>query len=129
MIDAVARYPFLASGMVLVSAVDLVVVSRVSPHAHSPAQVRGPCRPARFLPRGDGFMQARERAQGVAFPLELSLLGLVLECLCFGIGIIARLVVVVCDALGEAAFSPGRCCAAWFGCILCVYWDSIPRAC
>ena len=37
---------------------------------------------------------------------------------------------VFCVALGaDAGFSPGHCCAALVCCILCVYWDSIPRAC
>ena len=37
---------------------------------------------------------------------------------------------MVCDAFGaEAGFSPCRCCAALLCSILCLYWDSIPRAC
>jgi len=53
-------------------------------------------------------------------------------CLKVGIGIIALACAfgVFCVALGaDAGFSPGRCCAALVCCILCVYWDSTPRAC
>ena len=53
-------------------------------------------------------------------------------CLRVGIRMFARPCVrgVICDAFGaEAGFSPGRCCAALLCGILCLYWDSIPRAC
>jgi len=49
-----------------------------------------------------------------------------------GIGILpgAFAKVVFSDAFdAEAGFSLGRFGAALFGCILCVCWDSIPRAC
>ena len=39
-------------------------------------------------------------------------------------------IVVFSDAFdAEASFSPGRFSATLFCCILCVYWDIIPRAC
>jgi len=53
-------------------------------------------------------------------------------CLKVGIGIIALVGAfgVFCVALGaNAGFSLGPYCAALVCCILCVYWDSIPRAC
>jgi len=53
-------------------------------------------------------------------------------CLKVWIGIIALdgAFGVFCVALGtNAGFSVGCCCAALVCCILCVYWDSIPRAC
>jgi len=49
-----------------------------------------------------------------------------------GIGILSRAFakVVFSDAFdAEAGFSLRRFCAALFSCILCVCWDSIPRAC
>jgi len=55
-----------------------------------------------------------------------------LRCLRVGIGMYARPCArgVICDAFGaKAGFSPVRCCAALLYCILCLYWDSIPRAC
>jgi len=67
-VDAVVFCPSLAAGLVRVSTAVLVALARVVPRAPSPAQVRGPCWPACVLPRGDGFMQARERAQDVVQP-------------------------------------------------------------
>jgi len=52
-------------------------------------------------------------------------------CLKVEIGIIALACAfgVFCVALGaNAGFLLGRCCAALVCRILCVYWDSIPRA-
>ena len=53
-------------------------------------------------------------------------------CLRVGIGIFPRAfaINVFSDAFdAEAGFLLGRFSAALFGCILCVCWDSIPRAC
>jgi len=70
-VDAGVFCPSLAAGLVRVSAAVLVSLARVVPRAPSPAQVRGQCQPARVLPRGDGIVQARERAQDVALPFPL----------------------------------------------------------
>jgi len=67
-VDAVVFCPFLAAGLVRFSAAVLVALARVVPLARAPAQVRGQCQPARVLPRGDGFVQARERTQDVNQP-------------------------------------------------------------
>jgi len=37
----------------------LATSAKVVSRAPSPAQIRGPCRPARILPQGDGIVQAR----------------------------------------------------------------------
>jgi len=67
-VDTVVVCPSLAAGLVRVSATVLVAVARVVPHAFPPAQIRGPCQPARVLPRGDGIIHASERVQDIAPP-------------------------------------------------------------
>jgi len=55
-----------------------------------------------------------------------------LRCLRVGIGMYAHPCArgIICDAFGaEASFSLCRCCAVLLCSILCLYWDSIPRAC
>jgi len=68
MIDAIVVRPSLAAGFAQVSVAGLANLAWVVPCAPSPAQVRGLCRPARILPRGDGFVQAGERAQDITPP-------------------------------------------------------------
>ena len=70
-VDAVVFCPSLAAGLVRVSAAVLVTLARVDSCASSPTQIRGHCWPARVLPRGDGIVQARERAQDVTRPFQL----------------------------------------------------------
>ena len=44
----------------------LVEVAGSAFHALSRAQIQGPCRPTRVLPRGDDLVPAKEKAQNVA---------------------------------------------------------------
>ena len=67
-VDAVVIRPSLAAGLVRFSVAALVAVTRVVPHAFSPAQIRGLRWPACVLPRGDGMVHARERAQDITPP-------------------------------------------------------------
>ena len=46
----------------------LVEVAGFAFHALSRAQIRGPCRPTRVLPRGDDLVPAKEKARNVAPP-------------------------------------------------------------
>ena len=66
--DAIVVRPSLVAGLAQVSVAVLATLARVVPRAPSPEQVRGPCWPACVLPRGDGFVQARERVQDTSLP-------------------------------------------------------------
>ena len=59
--DVVVSPRFLVPGEESASAAPCL--PKFAGHAHSPAQVRGPCRYARVLPRGDGVGPTKDRAQ------------------------------------------------------------------
>jgi len=72
MIDAIVACPSLSAVSAQVSVAGLATLAWVVPRVPSHAQVQGPCRPARILPRGNGLVQTRERAQDTTplFPPE-----------------------------------------------------------